>query len=114
MLETLDDFLPMMDAQIAKETAKIFKKQGLDIRLGTRVTNAEVKDGKVAVSFSSADGDKVETFDRLIVAVGRKPRSEELFASDSGVTLDERGYIFVNDFCETETPRAYRRCARPP
>ena len=107
MLEALDDFLPMMDAQIAKETAKIFKKQGLDIRLGTRVTKAEVKDCKVAVSFSSAEGDKVETFDRLIVAVGRKPRSEELFASDSGLTLDERGYIFVNDFCETEAPRVY-------
>ena len=107
MLEALDDFLPMMDAQIAKETAKIFKKQGLDIRLGARVTKAEVKDGKVAVSFSSAEGDKVETFDRLIVAVGRKPRSEELFASDSGLTLDERGYIFVNDFCETEAPRVY-------
>ncbi|NCF16796.1 MAG: dihydrolipoyl dehydrogenase [Haliea sp.] len=107
MLEALDEFLPMMDAQIAKETAKILKKQGLDIRLGTRVTNAEVKDGKVEVSYSSADGDSTESFDKLIVAVGRKPRSEELFASDSGLTLDERGYIFVNDFCETEAPRVY-------
>lgn len=107
MLEALDDFLPMMDAQIAKETGKIFKKQGLDIRLGTRVTAAEVKDGKVHVSFSSADGEQTEVFDKLIVAVGRKPRSEELFASDSGLTLDERGYIFVNDFCETEAPRVY-------
>ena len=107
MLEALDEFLPMMDAQIAKETAKILKKQGLDIRLGTRVTNAEVKDGKVEVSYSSADGDSTESFDKLIVAVGRKPRSEELLASDSGLTLDERGYIFVNDFCETEAPRVY-------
>ena len=48
-----------------------------------------------------------ETFDRLIVAVGRRPRSEELFASDSGVTLDERGFIFVNDYCETEAPHVY-------
>ncbi len=107
MLEALDDFLPMMDAQIAKETAKIFKKQGLDIRLGTRVTNAEVKDGKVEVAFTGADGEQTEVFDKLIVAVGRKPRSEELFATDSGLTLDERGYIFVNDFCETEAPRVY-------
>jgi dihydrolipoamide dehydrogenase len=107
MLEALDEFLPMMDTQIAKETAKILKKQGLDIRLGTRVTNAEVKNGKVDVSFSTADGDQQETFDKLIVAVGRRPRSEELFSSDSGLTLDERGYIFVNDYCETEAPRVY-------
>ena len=107
MLEALDDFLPMMDVQIAKEAAKIFKKQGLDIRLGTRVTGAEVKNGVVKVSYTSADGDAVETFDRLIVAVGRKPRSKELFASDSGLTLDERGYIFVNDYCETEAPHIF-------
>jgi len=107
MLEALDDFLPMMDQQIAKEAAKIFRKQGLDIRLGTRVTRAQVKDGAVVVTYSTASGEQVETFDRLIVAVGRKPRSQELFASDSGLTLDERGYIFVNDSCETEAPHIF-------
>jgi dihydrolipoamide dehydrogenase len=107
VLEALEEFLPMVDAQIAKETAKILKKQGLDIRLGARVTNAEVKDGAVVVSFSTADGEYVETFDKLIVAVGRRPRSEELFTTDSGLTLDERGYIYVNDFCETEAPHVY-------
>ena len=107
VLEALDEFLPMMDAQIAKESAKIFKKQGMDIRLGARVTNAVVKDGAVEVSFSTSDGEHVEIFDKLIVAVGRRPRSEELFASDSGLTLDERGYIYVNDYCETEAPHVY-------
>jgi dihydrolipoamide dehydrogenase len=107
VLEALDEFLPMMDVQIAKETAKIFKKQGMDIRLGTRVTDAQVKDGKVEVSYSTADGEYSETFDKLIVAVGRRPRSEELFSSDSGLTLDERGYIFVNDYCETEAPSVF-------
>ena len=107
MLEALDDFLPMGDAQIAKETAKILKKQGLDIRLGTRVTNAEIKKDGVEVSYASTDGDKLETFDKLIVAVGRRPKSDELLSSDSGVTLDERGFIYVNDFCETEAPHVY-------
>lgn len=107
MLEALEDFLPMMDAQIAKEAAKIFKKQGLDIRLGTRVTGAEVVDGAVQVTFSNGKGEQVETFDKLIVAVGRKPPAEELFSSDSGLSLDERGYIYVNDFCETEAPHVY-------
>jgi dihydrolipoamide dehydrogenase len=107
VLEALDEFLPMMDAQISKETAKILRKQGLDIRLGARVTASEVKDGKVLVSYSSADGEHSETFDKLIVAVGRRPRSEELFSTDSGLTLDERGFIFVNEFCETEAPHVY-------
>ena len=107
VLEALEDFLPMMDQQIAKETGKILKKQGLDIRLGARVTGSEIKDGKVHVAYSSADGEHTEVFDKLIVAVGRRPRSEELFSSDSGVTLDERGFIFVNDHCETEAPRVY-------
>lgn len=107
VLEALDEFLPMMDVQIAKEAAKIFKKQGLDIRLGARVTSAEVKDGQVQVSYTTADGEHSESFDKLIVAVGRRPRSEELFSTDSGITLDERGFIFVNDYCETEAPRVY-------
>ena len=107
LLEALDDFLPMMDAQIARETAKIFKKQKLDIRLGARVTNAEVKDEQVEVSFSTADSEHVEHFDKLIVCVGRRPQTEHLLATDSGVTLDERGFIFVNDFCATEVPHVY-------
>lgn len=107
VLEALDDFLPMMDIQIAKESAKIFKKQGLDIRLGSRVTQTEVKRKQVHVTYSNAEGEVTEVFDKLIVAVGRKPRSEALFSSDSGVTLDERGYIYVNDHCATEAPHVY-------
>jgi dihydrolipoamide dehydrogenase len=107
LLEALDDFLPMMDVQIARETHKIFKKQGLDIRLGARVTGTELKKGKVEVTYDTAEGSHTETFDKLIVSVGRRPRSEELLASDSGVTLDERGFIYVNDFCATEAPHVY-------
>lgn len=107
LLEALEDFLPMMDMQIGKEAGKIFRKQGLDIRLGARVTGAEVKDGAVHVTYSNADGEQTEIFDKLIVAVGRRPRSEGLFEPDSGITLDERGYIYVNDFCETEAPHVY-------
>ena len=107
MLEALDEFLPMMDVQIAKEAGKIFKKQGLDIRLGARVIGTEVKNNKVEVTYTSAGTEHTELFDKLIVAVGRRPRSEDLFSSDSGVTLDERGFIYVNDHCETEAPHVY-------
>ena len=52
LFEALDTFLPMMDAQVSKEAAKVFKKQGLDIRLNALVTGTEVKDGKVTVSYT--------------------------------------------------------------
>lgn len=107
LLEALDEFLAMMDTQIAKESAKIFKKQGLDVRLGSRVTAAEVVDGKVEVSYAAQDGEHKEIFDRLIVSVGRRPCTRDLLADDSGVTLDERGFIYVNDQCATEAPNVY-------
>jgi dihydrolipoamide dehydrogenase len=107
LLEALDEFLPMMDAQIAKEAGKIFRKQGLDIRLGCRVTEARVDGGKVHVRYDSAAGEHEEVFDKLIVSVGRRPRTRDLLADDSGVTLDERGFIFVNDQCVTEAPNVY-------
>ena len=107
MLEALEEFLPMMDQQVAKDAARIFKKQGLDIRLGARVTGAEAKKAGVEVTFTTAEGEHKETFDKLIVAVGRRPQSEELLAADCGVTMDERGFIYVNDYCETEAPHIY-------
>jgi dihydrolipoamide dehydrogenase len=93
-----------MDAQIAKEGQKLFKKQGLDIRLGARVTGSEVIDGQVHVSYAMGEETHTEIFDRLIVSVGRRPQTGELFAEDSGVTMDERGCVFVNEVCSTEAP----------
>lgn len=106
VLEALDDFLPAVDRQIAKEAQKLFKKQGLDIRLGTRVTGSDVKRKKVTVSYNDGE-EKQEVFDKLIVAVGRRPQSENLLAPDCGVNLDERGFIAVNDHCETHAPGIY-------
>jgi dihydrolipoamide dehydrogenase len=94
----------MMDAQVSKEAAKVFKKQGLDIRLSALVTGTEVKNDAVTVSYTEKGESKTEAFDRLIVAVGRRPRTKDLFASDSGVTMDERGFVFVNESCATEAP----------
>lgn len=107
MLEALDDFLPAIDQQIAKEAKKILTKQGLDIRLGARVTGSEVKKSKVTVTYADSEGEKKEVFDKLIVCVGRRPQSQSLLAADSGVTLDERGFIFVNDYCETAVPGVF-------
>ncbi|HEY7883787.1 MAG TPA: dihydrolipoyl dehydrogenase [Cellvibrionaceae bacterium] len=109
LLEAMDSFLAMMDQQIAKESYKIFSGQGLDIRLSCRVTGTEVtgkgKKKQVVVTFTDKDGkEQKETFDKLIVCVGRRPFTEGLLAEDSDVNLDERGYIYVNDLCSTDAP----------
>lgn len=101
-LEAMDKFLGVMDQQIAKESAKIFKKQGLDIRLNCRVTGSEIKGKEVEVTYTDKDGnDQKETFDKLIVCVGRRPYTEGLLAEDSGVKMDERGFVFVDENCST-------------
>lgn len=110
VIEAMDTFLGGIDQQIAKEAKKIFtKKQGMDIRLGARVTGSEVDEaaGTVTVTYKDSDGEHQETFDKLIVAVGRRPNTAGVLAADSGVTMDERGFIFVNDFCATDVPGVY-------
>ncbi len=107
VLEAVDAMLPMADKAIAKEAQKIFTRQGLDIRLGARVSGTKVAKGKVTVTYTDAKGDHEEVFDRLIVAVGRRPVTDGLLSADSGVSLDERGFVHVDDQCHASVPGVY-------
>lgn len=107
VLEALEEFLPMADERIARDAKKVLTGQGLDIRLGTRVTAAQVVDGVVDVTYQDQQGDQHLSVDKLIVAVGRRPYTEGLLAPDCGVNLDERGYLYVNDLCQTDAPNIY-------
>ncbi|MDP2226358.1 MAG: dihydrolipoyl dehydrogenase [Moraxellaceae bacterium] len=107
VLEAVDAFLPACDKAVAKEAQKIFGKQGLDIRLGARVTGTEVKSKKVAVKYTDKDGEHEETFDKLIVAVGRRPYTEGLLSADCGISLDERRFVHVDGQCRTSVPGVY-------
>jgi len=107
VLEALDTFLPNVDQQVAKEAQKHFKKQGLDIRLKSRVTSTEVKRGLIKVTYDDGKGEQELKCDKLIVAVGRTPCTENLASADAGVNLDERGFIFVDDHCQTDAPGVY-------
>jgi len=107
LLEALDTFLPMVDAQVAKDAARTFAKQGLDIRLNTRVTGSTVSGDKVTVSYQDKDGDKDMVFDKLIVAVGRRSATEGVIAPEAEIGVDERGLIHVNEKCETSAPGVY-------
>ena len=107
LLEALEELLPVCDSQVSKEAAKEFKKQGMDIRLGARVTASAIKKGKVEISYSRGDEDHRETFDKVIVAVGRRPYTNDLISPEAGVSLDERGFIAVNEYCMTDAPGVY-------
>ena len=107
VLEALDTFLMAADTAVSKEALKTLTKQGLDIKLGARVTGSEVQGEEVVVKYTDANGEQTITFDKLIVAVGRRPVTTDLLASDSGVDIDERGFIFVDDYCATSVPGVY-------
>ena len=107
VLEAVDEFLTIADKAISKEAKKLLTKQGLDIRLGARVTGSEVKGSQVTVTYTDANGEHSEVFDKLIVAVGRRPVTSGLLSADSGITLDERGFVHVNDQCRASVPGVY-------
>ena len=101
VLEAMDEFLPMADKKIAKDVLKEFNKQGLNINLSCKVTSAVSNDKDITVTYEN-DGSVSElNVDKLIVAVGRKPNTDNLFDKNSGLSLDEKGFIPVNNFCET-------------
>ena len=94
-------FLAMADRQLATEAARHFRKQGLDIRLGAKVSGATAGADGVTVKYADAKGEQGVVADKVVVAVGRRPYTASLLAADSGVQLDERGCIRVDDHCAT-------------
>ena len=78
VLEALDEFLPMADKRIAKDVFKEFNQQGLNINLGCKVTSAISNNKAVSVTYEHDDNVSEVTFDKLIVAVGRKPNTDNL------------------------------------
>ena len=107
VLEALPDFLPMADRRIARDALREFRRQGLDIRLGARVVGTRVADATVEVCYADKDGEQSIGVDKLIVAVGRRPCLDGLLAENSGVALDERGFIEVDDVCATAAAGVY-------
>jgi dihydrolipoamide dehydrogenase len=107
ILEAMDDFLFMADRDVANVAAKDFKKQGLDIRLGAKMTGAKASSGRVSVSYEDSSGAQTLDVEKLIVAVGRRPFTDGLLADDSGIQLDDRGFVVVDDECRTRVKGVY-------
>jgi dihydrolipoamide dehydrogenase len=120
VLEAMDKFLAVADGAVAAEAARQFKKQGLDIRLGAKVTGAKPPgsngvDG-ITVNYTDAKGEQSLVVDKIVVAVGRKPFTVGLLADGVGVQLDERGFIKVDDHCATTAANVWAvgDCVRGP
>jgi dihydrolipoamide dehydrogenase len=116
VLEAMDDFLFMADRDVAKEAGRQFKKQGLKISLGAKVTAAKVKGNKVKVDYEDKSGKQSLEVDKLVVAVGRRPFTDGLLADDCGIHPDARGFIEVDDECRTSVKGVYAigDCVRGP
>jgi dihydrolipoamide dehydrogenase len=116
ILEALPEFLAAADADIAKAAAREFKKQGLDIRLGAKCTRSELKNGEVHLTYADDKGEQTLVFDKLLVAVGRKAATQGLLAEGTGVQLDDRGRVIVDEHCKTGAANVWAigDCVRGP
>ena len=107
ILEELKDFLPSVDNQLSSEALNLLSNQGLDIRLSTKVTGAEISNNEVIINLQNEINEKQLIVDKVIIAIGRKPFTEKVLGPNSGVALDEKGFIKVNSSCETNISNIY-------
>jgi len=107
VFEALPEFLAVVDADVARAAQREFKKQGLDIRLGAKCSNAEVKAKQVHLTFDAGKGAETMVFDKLLVAVGRRAASEGCLADGTGVRTDERGRYVVDDHNRTDAENVW-------
>jgi dihydrolipoamide dehydrogenase len=106
VVEFLDQILPGMDGEVRKEANKLFKKQGLEMKLSTKVTGVAVKGGKASVTIEPAAGGAAEVIeaDAVLVAIGRKPHTDGLALEQAGLTTNSRGQIEIDHDFATVVP----------
>ncbi len=109
VVEFLDQILPGMDEEVRKESAKIFKKQGFDIKTGTKVTGATVEGGKATLTVEPAKGGDASTIeaDAVLVAIGRRPNVDGLALDKVGLALNARGQIETDHDFRTSVPSVW-------
>jgi len=106
LVEALPRILPGVDGQVAEVAARSFRKRGVALHTNVRVTG--VKGAReLTVSFDSPDGPQQVVVDKVVVSVGRRPRSEGINLEGSGIEVDDRGFIVVDPLMRTTTPGTY-------
>ncbi|HMO74896.1 MAG TPA: dihydrolipoyl dehydrogenase [Sphingopyxis sp.] len=105
-VEFLDQILPGMDGDVRKEANRIFKKQGIEFKLKTKVTGAAVKGKKAVLTLEPAAGGEAETLeaDVVLVSIGRRPNTEGLGLDKAGLSVNQRGQIETDHDFRTSVP----------
>ena len=104
VVEFLDQLLPGMDGDMRKEAGRIFKKQGMELKLGHKVTGASVKGKKVTLSVEKAAGGDEQTIEasHVLVSIGRRPNTDKLGLENIGLELNKRGQIEIDEEFRTK------------
>ena len=108
VVEYLDRILPGMDSELAKTAQRIFAKQGMDFKLGTKVTGVDTSGETLAVTLEPAEGGEAMTIeaDTVLVCIGRRPFTEGLGLETVGIETDKRGFI-ANDHFRTSAENVW-------
>ena len=101
IVEFLDEICPQLDPEVARITRKIFEKQGIHFILSSKVENSQINNGRVYLTVSNNAGQTELSADRVLVAVGRKPYSQDLGIEDLDIETDEKGRVKVNNYFQT-------------
>ncbi len=104
VLEVLPKILPGVDKDASQVVERSFKKRGIDVRTGVKVTGHEPSDGGTVVHVEGADPIKTDV---VVVSVGRKPATQDLGLDGTGVQIDDRGFVVVDELCRTGEPRVW-------
>jgi len=107
ILEALPEFLPIADSKIAAIALREFKRQGLVPQLDTKVTSTIVENQAVTINYANKKGEQQIVVDKLIVAAGRKPNIENLIEKSVGISLNQQGFIQVDENCQTSIEGIY-------
>ena len=107
VVELMDQIIPGADKDIVKPLHNRIKARYENIYLKTKVTGVTAEDDGLHVVFSGPDGEHVDTFDRVLVAVGRRPNGAMLGLDNAGVAVDERGFIAVDNQQRTNVPHIF-------
>ena len=102
ILEAQQDFLPMLDPRMSRQILREFNRQGLDIKFGTIISDINETDTELEVTYQEKEKEINLKVEKIIVAIGRKPNTLDLFSNDL-VSLDDKGFISVDEYCQTKT-----------
>ena len=107
VVELMDSLMPDTDKDLLRPFQKIVKQREYNIMLGTKVASMQASNAGIDVLFEKSDEQTGETFDKVLVSVGRRANGDKLSADKAGVNVDERGIIAVNKQMQTNVPHIF-------